>query len=135
VSKERVAILGIALAFYALGGWSQKDFRGYELAAPKLLGYKYIAGDVLYEVKHTAAQGELAGLFQQGRNNVKVNYKLEDPAVAVLVDDPNNPHYSLGMGLIGFGTLMALVREIVLRRRGKYSGEALPPHLRSSLFK
>ena len=156
MNKERVAVLGIALGFYALGGWSlydgfqhdvahrhgawqstdaiitaqyAQDIRDHDLVPHQLLGYKYMADGISYEVKNTAAQAELAGFLPHGKN-IRVNYKLEDPAVAALGDDPGHPQYAVGLGLIGFGTLLALVREIVMKRRGKFRGDALPVFLK-----
>ncbi|HEX6558029.1 MAG TPA: hypothetical protein VF021_01160 [Longimicrobiales bacterium] len=165
MSHERVVVLGIALTFYALGGWSiygelerqqearatgkwpsthamvadayRRDLKQHDLARPALLDYRYIGRSIAERVQGTAAPRVLSHATSHERN-VGEQPGRADPAAAILAGDPTNPDYSIGFGLIGFGTLIALLRELILRRRGRYRSDAMPlawQELRAALNK
>jgi hypothetical protein len=150
--REGLMAVGIALIFYALGGFSiygemqreraraagkwpsteamvteayRQDLEEHELHRPTLLGYKYIVRGITYRVNTAAAQQILEDAKAR-RRDLRVQYKPEDPAVAILAGNPTNVDYSIGLGLIGFGTLIALIRELVMRRRGRFRRDAVP---------
>lgn len=141
MERERLTVFAIAMLFYVAGGWSlygeydranagsersgkwqsttamisaayAQDAADHDIGVPRLLGYKYIVNGVQYEVTRSSSQNKLASAYD-AHDNVHVNYKSDDPSIAVLVGDPR---YSIGLGLIALGTLLAAIREAVTRR-------------------
>ena len=79
----------MAVLFYRVGGYSSIESDRY---ANDLLAYKYTA---IYEPPPQSAKPRQAGPLG------------------------NQPNVNLGLGVIGVGTLLAIVHEIVMRARAK----------------